>query len=180
MKKQSVFTVELKESSLFTFKSDFYDSHCTFCAVFLSKSIDPPLETTVQNALIALESFEALKASQHRGKLVPTKYGKLLASLPLSLESAILVVKGGQLGLLRESAVLAALMDSSPFPIVYPFGHESQVKFAHLFLVLHVNTISSYRLSVLKCNIRHFWRSFTKERGLHMGSLRSFLMYLSY
>ncbi|MCO5563609.1 hypothetical protein L7F22_017256 [Adiantum nelumboides] len=94
--------------------------------VFFSKSVTPPPESTVRSALSALQSAEALKLSLQRGKLLPTQYGKLLASLPLSLESAILVVKGGQLGLLRETATLAALMDSSPFPIVHPFGHDIQ------------------------------------------------------
>eukprot|EP00250_Pteridium_aquilinum_P027313 c3464_g1_i1 orf=105-3227(+) len=139
--------------------------------VFFSKSMDPPLETTVQNAMIALENVEALKKSQQRGKLLPTQYGRLLASLPLSLESAILVVKGGQLGLLREAAVLAALMDSSPFPIVHPFGHEGQYQ---MFLEryyqrkasLHGESKRFSHVSILLANLQafEFWQCMMKDK----------------
>jgi HrpA-like RNA helicase len=95
--------------------------------------MSPPEELTIKNALDTLNSALLLEDSHQRGKYSPTLYGRLIASLPLSLESAILVVRGGQLGLLRETAILAALMDSSPLPIVHPFGHELQV--SSIFLI---------------------------------------------
>ena len=105
--------------------------------------MDPPNQLTVQNALEVLERIEALRSSQQKGKYLPTMYGKLLASLPLSLGSAILVVKGGQLGLLREASVMAALLDASPFPIVHPFGHETQVFYYYFLLLLILLSASS-------------------------------------
>ncbi|KAI5062983.1 hypothetical protein GOP47_0021530 [Adiantum capillus-veneris] len=139
--------------------------------VFFSKSMTPPPETTVQSALVALQHAEALKPSLQRGKLLPTHYGKLLASLPLSLESAMLVVKGGQLGLLRETAVLAALMDSSPFPIVHPFGHDIQYqRFLERFYQRREcsqgeSKTFSY-ISVLLANLQafEFWQSVMKDK----------------
>ena len=57
----------------------------------------------------------------------PSKYGELLVSLPLSLESAIFVVRGGIAGYVRESIILGAIMDTTPFPIIQPFGQAFQV-----------------------------------------------------
>ena len=104
-------------------------------AAFFSKVMNPPEDLTIVNALDTLKGALALEESPQRGKYYPTIYGRLLASLPLSLESSILVVRGGQLGFLKETAVLGAMIDLNPLPIVNPFGHELQVSLS--FLCLH-------------------------------------------
>lgn len=83
--------------------------------------MNPPASETVQDALETLEEMNA-SHTDAKGKHLPTLYGQLLVSLPLSLEASVLVVRGGQLGYPRESAVLAAILDSTPNPILKPFG----------------------------------------------------------
>ncbi|XP_057822066.2 DExH-box ATP-dependent RNA helicase DExH8 isoform X2 [Cryptomeria japonica] len=94
--------------------------------VLFQKALDPPPQETVEDATDTLVSIGALKvSSDHRQKVEPTLYGRLLGSLPLSLEASMLVVKFGQCGFLREGAVIGSLMDSRPMPIVQPFGEKS-------------------------------------------------------
>ncbi|KAH7425194.1 hypothetical protein KP509_11G043600 [Ceratopteris richardii] len=139
--------------------------------VFFPKSMDPPLETTVKNAQSALHAAGALQLAVQRGKFLPTDYGRLLASLPLSFESAILVVKGGQLGMLREAAILAALMDSSPFPIVHPFGNETLYRtFLERYYRKHDNSKGEPKsfsyASILLANLQafDFWQCVMKDK----------------
>jgi hypothetical protein len=42
-------------------------------------------------------------------------------------QSAIFVIHGANSGYLRESVVLGAIMDTTPFPILQPFGQQLQV-----------------------------------------------------
>lgn len=95
--------------------------HSSSHAALLKKSMNPPASETVQDALETLEEMNA-SHTDAKGKHLPTLYGQLLVSLPLSLEASVLVVRGGQLGYPRESAVLAAILDSTPNPILKPFG----------------------------------------------------------
>lgn len=98
-------------------------------AVLLQKCINPPALTTVTDALEFLEKLQAVVASPDKGRHAyhPTKYGELLVSLPLSLESAIFAVRGGIAGYVRESVILGAITDTTPFPIIQPFGQPFQV-----------------------------------------------------
>lgn len=98
-------------------------------AVLLQKCINPPALTTVTDALDFLEKLQAVVASPDKGRHAyhPSKYGELLVSIPLSLESAIFVVRGGIAGYVRESVILGAIMDTTPFPILQPFGQPFQV-----------------------------------------------------
>lgn len=104
-----------------------------------SGCMDPPHTGTVADALSFLRRIEALQEPQRAGKggglPVPTPYGKLLVSLPLDLEAAMLVVRGCAAGFLRESVVLAVILDSSPAPIVQPFGKREEVRGVVLMLV---------------------------------------------
>lgn len=52
----------------------------------------------------------------------PTALGRFLAGLPVSVEAAQMVVNGGKAGLLRPAVVLAAILNTSPFPIHQPFA----------------------------------------------------------
>lgn len=99
-------------------------------AALFQKCMNPPALTTVINALEVLEKLQAvvvLSDQKARGAYQPTMYGRLLVSLPVSLESAIFVIHGANSGYLRESVVLGAIMDTTPFPILQPFGQQLQV-----------------------------------------------------
>ncbi|CAM6114827.1 unnamed protein product [Calypogeia fissa] len=91
----------------------------------LKKCMNAPSPDTVDDALDTLEDMNAMNTDV-KGKHQATLYGQLLVSLPLSLEASVLVVRGGQLGYPRESAVLAAISHSTPNPIVKPFGNFYQ------------------------------------------------------
>lgn len=98
--------------------------------VLLQKCINPPVPATVIDALEFLEKLQAIVVSPDKGRHAyhPTKYGQLLVSIPLSLESAIFVVRGGMSGYVRESVVVGAIMDTTPHPILQPFGQQFQVR----------------------------------------------------
>ncbi|OAE27235.1 hypothetical protein AXG93_473s1060 [Marchantia polymorpha subsp. ruderalis] len=91
-------------------------------SALLKKCMNPPHVDTIEDALDALKEMKAIEYDQ-KGKHRPTFYGRLLVCLPLSLESAIMVVRGGQLGYTREAALLAAIQDCTPNPISRPFGN---------------------------------------------------------
>ncbi|CAN1197989.1 DExH-box ATP-dependent RNA helicase DExH8 [Linum perenne] len=90
----------------------------------LRKSLDPPGPAVVEDALNVLVSMKALEKTYPSGRCVPTYYGQLLANFALTLDAAVLIVKFGSIGLLREGVLLAILMDTVPVPILNPFGEE--------------------------------------------------------
>ncbi|CAA0377546.1 unnamed protein product [Arabidopsis thaliana] len=90
----------------------------------LAKAMDPPDPDVVDDALRMLLSIQALRKSP-RGRYEPTFYGRLLASFPLSFDASILVVKFGEMGMLRQGILLGVLMDTLPLPIYHPFGDDS-------------------------------------------------------
>lgn len=94
--------------------------------VLLAKAMDPPDPNVIDDALKMLLSIRALRKSP-RGRYEPTFYGRLLASFPLSFDACILVVKFGEMGMLREGILLGVLMDTQPLPIHHPFGDDSLV-----------------------------------------------------
>jgi len=98
-------------------------------AVLLQKCMSPPALITVTDALEFLEKMHLVVASPDKGRHAyrPTKYGELVLSMPLSLESAMFVVRGGIAGYVRESVILGAIMDTTPFPILQPFSQPFQV-----------------------------------------------------
>jgi HrpA-like RNA helicase len=61
----------------------------------------------------------------HKGRIEPTQVGHFLAALPISLDSSLLLVQGGLQGLTREAVMLAALLNTTPFPILQPFGADA-------------------------------------------------------
>ena len=61
----------------------------------------------------------------HKGRVEPTQVGHFLAALPISLDSSLLLVQGGLQGLTREAVMLAALLNTTPFPILQPFGDDA-------------------------------------------------------
>ncbi|KAJ8623215.1 hypothetical protein MRB53_031744 [Persea americana] len=93
--------------------------------VLLQKALDPPDPEVVEDALSFLLHIHALeKPLSLRGRYGLTFYGRLLASLPLSLDASILALKFGEIGQLREGILIGILMDEQPLPILQPFGEQ--------------------------------------------------------
>lgn len=93
--------------------------------VLLQKALDPPDPEVVKDALSFLLHIHSLERPlSPRGRYEPTYYGRLLASLPLSLDASILALKFGEIGRLREGILIGTLMDEQPLPILQPFGEH--------------------------------------------------------
>lgn len=108
-----------------------------YILALLGKAMDPPNPEVIDDALSMLLSIQALRKSP-RGRYEPTFYGRLLASFPLSFDASILVVKFGEMGMLREGILLGVLMDTQPLPINHPFGDDAQVfPLGELSAILH-------------------------------------------
>ncbi|XVE77617.1 hypothetical protein DITRI_Ditri13aG0077600 [Diplodiscus trichospermus] len=90
----------------------------------LQKALDPPDSEVVEDALNLLVHVKALEKTSSRGRYEPTFYGQMLASFSLSFDASVLVVKFGELGMLREGILMGILMDTQPLPILHPFGDE--------------------------------------------------------
>ncbi|GKU86845.1 hypothetical protein SLEP1_g1320 [Rubroshorea leprosula] len=95
--------------------------------VLLRKALDTPEPEVVVDALDMLVHLKALVRTSPRGRYEPTFYGRLLASFSLSFDAAVVVLKFGEVGMLREGILLGLLMDTEPRPILRPFGND------HLF-----------------------------------------------
>lgn len=93
----------------------------------LQKALDPPDPEVVGDALNLLSQLRAMEKTSPRGRYEPTFYGRLLASFSLSFDAAVLVLKFGEIGMLREGILLGVLMDTQPLPILHPFGNEHLV-----------------------------------------------------
>lgn len=93
----------------------------------LQKALDPPDAEVVEDALNLLLHVKTLEKPSSRGRYEPTFYGRLLASIALSFDASVLVVKFGEAGMLREGILLGILMDTQPLPILHPFGDDHLV-----------------------------------------------------
>lgn len=96
-------------------------------AVLLQKALDPPDPQIVEDALDLLVQMRALVKASPRGRYEPTFYGRLLASFSLSFDASVLVLKFGDIGMIREGILLGILMDTQPLPIIHPFGEDELV-----------------------------------------------------
>ncbi|KAL7120266.1 hypothetical protein ACP275_02G112700 [Erythranthe tilingii] len=92
----------------------------------LQKTMDPPNPDVVEDALDLLVHMRAIKKASMRGHHEPTFYGRLLSSFTLSFDASILILKFGNIGMLREGIIFGILMDLQPLPILRPFGQENQ------------------------------------------------------
>lgn len=150
--------------------------------------LDPPEDSRVSDAIQFLTTIGALSASapptssssssllshklhpHHKSSptFTPTDYGRLLVSLPLSLEASMVLVRGAQEGMLWEAALLAAMMDSSPFPIAQPFGRVSEHhRFLRKFVcVSEEEEFSPGYVSSIIANVSSFlfWQYFFKDK----------------
>lgn len=95
--------------------------------VLLRKALDPPDTQVVEDALDLLVRMHALREAPPRGRYEPTFYGRLLASFPLSFDASVLVLKFGEIGMLREGILFGIMIDTQPLPILHPFGEEALV-----------------------------------------------------
>ncbi|KAF8392589.1 hypothetical protein HHK36_022934 [Tetracentron sinense] len=93
--------------------------------VLLQKALDPPDPEVVEDALSLLVHIHALEKTSLRGRYEPTFYGRLLASFSLSFDASVLILKFGDIGLLREGILIGILMDTQPLPILHPFGQDT-------------------------------------------------------
>lgn len=96
-------------------------------AVLLQKALDPPDPQIVEDALDLLVQMRALVKTPPRSRYEPTFYGRLLASFSLSFDASVLVLKFGDIGMMREGILLGILMDTQPLPIIHPFGEDELV-----------------------------------------------------
>ncbi|RZC94123.1 hypothetical protein C5167_016818 [Papaver somniferum] len=93
--------------------------------VLLQKALDPPESEVVEDALNLLVHIKALEKNvSHRGRYEPTFYGRLLASMTLSFDASVMILKFGDIGLLREGILMGILMDTNPLPVRRPFGQD--------------------------------------------------------
>ncbi|KAL6564190.1 hypothetical protein OROMI_015640 [Orobanche minor] len=92
----------------------------------LQKAMDPPDPDVVDDAMDLLVQMRALEKASLRTRHEPTFYGRLLASFTLSFDASVLILKFGEIGMIREGILLGILMDLQPLPILRPFGRDNQ------------------------------------------------------
>ncbi|KAI3906785.1 hypothetical protein MKW98_004818 [Papaver atlanticum] len=93
--------------------------------VLLQKALDPPEPEVVEDALNLLVHIKAMKKNvSYRRRYEPTFYGRLLASMTLSFDASVMILKFGDIGLLREGILMGILMDTNPLPVRRPFGQD--------------------------------------------------------
>lgn len=103
----------------------------------LAKCMSPPEPATAAEALAFLAGAGAVEqaapgAGSSRGAngtgsaggYSATPLGRFLAHLPVGMEAALLLERGGKAGLLRPAAAAAALLNTSPLPIRQPFSQR--------------------------------------------------------
>jgi len=79
--------------------------------LLLEKCLDPPSSTTVTKATQYLKDIGACEEERtSRGrKVVPTDHGRLISTLPFSVEDASVIIHGAKNSLLYESLALVAI-----------------------------------------------------------------------
>ncbi|KAL5996141.1 hypothetical protein ACLOJK_026214 [Asimina triloba] len=104
----------------------------------MQKALDPPDPEIVEDALSLLVHIHALeKPASQRGRYEPTFYGRLLASLSLSFDASVIILKFGEIGMLREGILIGVLADQLPLPILHPFGEQTLVCHDHVVSKMH-------------------------------------------
>lgn len=118
----------------------------------MQKALDPPAPEVVEDALSLLVQIRAVEKTSPRGRYEPTFYGRLLASFSLSFDASVLILKFGDMGMLREGILVGILMDTQPLPILRPFGQDilvfSFLNFDFFFRQFFFQTNSFYFFSL--------------------------------
>ena len=98
-----------------------------FPASLFDSCLDPPARATLNGALHSLLAMGALRSPSSAPEetdlnaLLPTSQGRLLDALPVGLVAGKVALSCARSGLMREGAVLAALMSTTPLPIESSF-----------------------------------------------------------
>lgn len=93
-------------------------------SALLQKVLNPPDSDAIEDALESLVQIHALE-KMSSGHYVPTFYGYLLNSLPLSFDSSVLALKFCELGAVHEGILISIMLDIQPLPILQPFGYKA-------------------------------------------------------
>ncbi|XP_057963886.1 DExH-box ATP-dependent RNA helicase DExH8 isoform X2 [Malania oleifera] len=148
--------------------------------VLLQKALDPPDPEVVEDALSLLVYIRALEQTSARGRYEPTFYGRLIASFSLSFDASVLIIKSGDIGMLREGILLGILMDTQPLPIIHPFGQEILfTEYTDSYLGGYGNKALSGRKEVIfmaNLSAFHFWQRVFKDKHRleHLKQLLNF------
>lgn len=97
----------------------------------LEKCIDPPSTANVTKAIDYLIDIGAARQEiiARKRKVILTELGRLISSLPFTVEEAGVAVHGAKHGLLHEAVALSAIKSTRPHPIVNAFGDDESNRF---------------------------------------------------
>ncbi|KAL5561461.1 hypothetical protein UlMin_031208 [Ulmus minor] len=146
--------------------------------VLLQRSLDPPNPEVIEDALNLLVQMHVMEKTP-RNRYEPTFYGRLLASFPLSFDASVLILKFGDIGMLREGILLGVVMDTQPLPIVRPFGDENlSTKYAEYYFNGGNSGLSGRKEIIFMANLCafQFWQRVFKDnhRVQHLKQLLNY------
>jgi hypothetical protein len=131
------------------------DPHVVFEAC-----MDPPSRAVVSEGIRYLQLVDALDASEDNkpNAVHPTFLGRLVTSMPVSLDAARLAMLGAREGRLGDAAALCAMLSCSPLPVLAPFG-EAEESCSNLKRYFRDAKLAN-RASVLVANLTayEFWQ----------------------
>jgi HrpA-like RNA helicase len=96
--------------------------------LLLDACMDKPDPLIVDDAIEYLKKMGAITLTKNN-KFIPSKYGSLLAVLPLDVRDSTIVLAGAQMGLLYEALALRAIVNHKPSPIIHYFGDRNRNEF---------------------------------------------------
>ncbi|KAK3021051.1 hypothetical protein RJ639_047298 [Escallonia herrerae] len=95
-------TYRLVTGSFFSRLEDYEPPAILRLSLRQQRAMDPPDSEVVEDAFSLLVQIRALEKASPRGRYEPTFYGRLLASFSLSFDASVLIIKFGEMGMLRE------------------------------------------------------------------------------
>ena len=125
--------------------------------LLLDACMDRPDPMVVDDAIEYLKKMEAI--TQTKNKLVPSKYGILLAALPLDVRDSTIVLAGAQMGLLYEALALRAIVNNKPSPIVHYFGEHDRNAFNMTRYYPEVSTDNAISAALAHLAAYMYWDS---------------------
>lgn len=113
----------------------------------LQKCLDPPPTRHVAEAVEYLASIDVCREAiiARKRTWILTDHGKLISSLPFTVEETDLIVYGAKRGLLHETLVLVAIKSLTPKPIVNAFGtgDSNRINLSRYFPLVDVKDLQS-------------------------------------
>lgn len=109
----------------------------------MKECLDPPSDDVLDDAIQYLQEIGACietrdgffstpsKLFRNNVQIKPTKYGSIMAALPMNVKESRIVLEGARIGMLHETLALMALYNHRPFPIVHHFS-ESEKNYSTL------------------------------------------------